>query len=227
MLGLVLAAAAPPAAPADEPKKDETEKEKAARDKEAAHRAESVRKIGMAGELAVLGRQDKAPEMLIAAARILRTATPARQGREEPKVEGGEAGKQKLASLVETSDKLLDEARKMARDDKAVLELADRVAKLEGEREAIGGPRAWTHMPGDGVRLTWSVTFRPGVPACVTVNGDGYRRLRTIVRGPAGYYYDWTGFNADTSWVPSVWGPTTITVINLGPGPVNYTVYTN
>jgi hypothetical protein len=127
---------------------------------------------------------------------------------------------------VKASDKLLDEARMMAGNDAAIKLLADRVAELK-TRGAVGGPRAYTHEPGEGVRITWTPTFRPGVPANITVRGDGVNRLRTVVRGPGGYYYEWTGYNAHTSWIPGVWGPTTITVTNLGPGAAFYTLYHN
>jgi hypothetical protein len=227
MFGFLAALALPPGVGADEPKEAPAEKE--AKDKEAKVAGETVKNIGMAIQLAEYGRQEKAPEMLIAAARILRKTPPAKPGKDEPEAKGGnaKAEKRELASLVEASDKLLDEARKMAADDKVLLELADRVAKEDPTRGAIGGPRAYTHNPGDGVNLTWSVNFRPGVPASVTVRGDGVNRLRTVVRGPGGYYYEWTGFNANTNWVPGVWGPTTITVINLGPGAAFYTLYHN
>ncbi len=210
-----------PPAPAEEKKEDP-----AAADKTAAAAAESVREIGMALQLAEYGRRENSPEMLIAAARILRKirATP---GTDEPKAEGGEAAKKPAASLGDLSDKLLEEARKKAGDDKAILEMADRVAKEPKGRGALGGPRSYTHAPGDGVSLTWSVRFRVGVPASVSVVGDGVNRLTTTVQGPGGYHYTWTGHNASTSWVPGVPGFTTITVTNRGPGAAYYTMYHN
>jgi hypothetical protein len=225
VLGFLLAVGCPRGVGAEDPK-EEPKEQKEAKDKASRREGDAVKNIAMATELAEYGRQEKAPEILIAAARILRKTIPARPGKDEPEAKGGGAEKRELASLMEASNKLLDEARKMAGDDKAVLELADRVAK-EQTRDSIGGPRAYTHNPGDGVRLTWTVRFRPGVPASVTVRGDGANTLRTIVRGPAGYVYDWTGWNAGTTWVPGVWGPTTITVINLGPGAAFYTLYHN
>jgi hypothetical protein len=226
VLGFLLAVASPPGVGAEDPK-DESKEQKEAKDKAARRQADAVKDIGMAIQLAQYGRQEKAPEMLIAAARILRKTTPAVQGKDEPEAKGGSAEKRELTSLSKAAEELLDEARKMAADDKVILELADRVAKEDVTRGAIGGPRAYTHNPGDGVNLTWTVRFRPGVPASVTVRGDGVNTLRTIVRGPAGYVYDWTGWNAGTTWVPAVWGPTTITVINQGPGAAFYTLYHN
>lgn len=215
---------APHAAPADEVKK-EVKKELSPEDKEAAEAGEEARQIGLATDLAEQGRKEKAPEMLLTAARILRSVHTS-PGKDEPRVEGGTAEKQKPASLVEASDKLLQEARDMAPDDKAIADLADRIAKIKA-RGALGGPRSYRHFPGDGVSLTWYVRFRVGVPASVTVRGDGINTLTTVVQGPGGYYFSWTGRNAHTSWVPGVPGVTTITVTNDGPSRADYTMYHN
>lgn len=218
LLGCLLSVAPPAVA--------EERKELSGEDKSAAAAAEVVREIGMAVQLADYGRKEKSPQMLIAAARILRHihTTP---GSDEPKAEKGEVAKQKPASLADLSEKLLDEARKMAGDDKTILEMADRVAKEEKTRGALGGPRSYTHAPGDGSVLTWNVRFRPGVPASVSVVGNGRNMLTTTVQGPGGYYFTWTGHNASTSWIPAVPGPTSITVVNDGPGPCYYTMYHN
>jgi hypothetical protein len=218
LLGCLLGVSPP--APAEE------KKEPSAEGRTATAAAESVREIGMALQLAEYGRKENSPEMLISAARILRKirSTP---GTDEPKAEGGDAAKKPAASLGDLSDKLLEEARKKAGDDKTILEMADRVAREEKARGALGGPRSYTHAPGDGVNLTWSVRFRVGVPASVSVVGDDVNRLTTTVQGPGGYVYSWTGHNASTSWVPGVPGFTTITVVNRGPGAAYYTMYHN
>jgi hypothetical protein len=229
LLGCLLAVA-PPAGAADE--KKESPEDKAEKDKLATEAADSVRQIGMALQLADYGRKEKSPEMLISAARILRWIED-HPGTDEPKAEGGDAAKKKSESLHGVSDKLLKEAREMAGEDKTVLELADRVANLkkpekgETSRGALGGPRSYHHFPGDGTSLTWNVRFRVGIPASVTVRGDGYHTLTTTVQGPGGYYYQWTGRNASTNWVPGVPGLTTITVVNNGPGACDYTMYHN
>ncbi len=219
LVGCLLSVAPPAAA--------EEKKELTGEDKTAAAAAETVREIGMAMQLADYGRKEKSPQMLIAAARVLRKihSTP---GSDEPKAEKGEAARQKPASLTDLSDKLLDEARKMAGDDKTVLEMADRVAKEEKTRGALGGPRSYTHAPGDGTVLSWNVRFRPGIPASVSVVGNGRNTLTTTVQGPDGYYFTWTGHNASTSWIPRpAPGLTTITVVNDGPGACYYTMYHN
>ena len=61
----------------------------------------------------------------------------------------------------------------------------------------------------------------------MTIRGDGYHTLTTTVQGPGGYYYQWTGRNAATTWVPGVPGLTSITVVNNGPGACDYTMYHN
>jgi hypothetical protein len=217
LLGCLLAAGTPQAAGED--KKAEPE----AKPNEAG---KNVLLIGTAFNLVEYGRKEKAPEMLIAAARILRGIPQGKEGEEKVTAEGGDAARKTSPDLVEVSDKLLAEARKMAGDDKTVLELADRVAKEKG-RGAFGGPRQYTHQPGGGVNVTWNVHFIPGQLASVSVAGDGVNLLRTTVRGPGGYSYSWTGYNASTSWVVGRDGNTTINVVNLGGSPAYYTVYHN
>jgi hypothetical protein len=214
LLGCLLAAGTPQAA-AEDKKADPA----------AMAKAEAVRLIGTAYNLAEYGREQKAPEALVAAARILR-GIHTTEGKEKFTAEGGDAARKESPNLEEVSDKLLAEARKMAGDDKAVLELADRVANMKG-RGAFGGPQAYTHQPGGGVNVTYNVHFIPGEPASVSVAGDGVHLLRTTIRGPGGYFYTWTGYNASTSWIVGVDGNTTINVRNLGPGAVFYTVYHN
>ncbi len=209
----------------------EETKEKAAKegvDKDAAKVGEAVRNIALASDLATLGREQKSPEMLIAAAKILRKIQ-ARPGTEKPKIEKGEDTATEPISLVAESDSLLEEARKLAKetDNQLCVELADKVAKEPKSRGSLGGPRSYTHQPGAGTVITWNVTFRGGQPANVSVRGNGRNVLTLTVTGPGGHFYTWTGPNPAVNWVPNVQKTYTITVRNDGPGACRYTLFHN
>jgi hypothetical protein len=189
--------------------------------------ADDVRHIAMAYELAEYGRETKSPEMLIAAARILRKihATP---GKEKSTVERGkeEAGDNEPVSLVKESDKLLAEARNLAPDDSVITQLVERTSK-EKSRGAIGGPRSYFHRPGAGTTISTIVRFWGAQPASVAVTGNGRNSLTLTVTGPGGFYLTWTGPHPSLNWVPNAPQTYTITVTNNGPGAVGYTLYTN
>lgn len=190
--------------------------------------SDDVRNIAMAYDLAAYGRTARSPESLVTAARILRQIR-ALAGTESSSVEG--AGndteeKQEPISLLAESDRLLDEARKMAPDDAVIAQLADRVAK-EKTRGSLRGPRSYTHQPGSGVKRTWNLRFVGGQPASVAVRGNGRNLLTLTVTGPGGHYLTWTGPNPSLSWLPRTTHGYTITVTNNGPGKAGYTLFHN
>jgi hypothetical protein len=202
---------------AEEPSKEKLEADAAA-----------IQHITSAYDLAAYGRKEKAPELLVSAAFVLRTVH-VEKGDEKPKVEKGEESDGKPAeavSLKAVSDKLLAEAREMAAGDKLVLDLADRVTK-EKTRESVGGPRSYYHQPGAGSTLTWNVTFYGGRPASVGVTGNGRNSITLTVQGPGGHYATWTGHNPQLSWVPNATKTFTVSVTNNGPGSCAYTFYHN
>lgn len=189
--------------------------------------ADAVRQIAMAYELAEYGRQTRSPEILVAAARILRHihTTP---GKEPSKVEQGkeEPGDAEAVSMVKESEKLLAEAKNLAPDDSTIAQLIDRTMR-EKSRGAVGGPRSYRHRPGAGAVISMSVRFRGGQPASVSVTGNGRNTLTLRVTGPEGLNLVWTGPHPSLNWVPDVAHTYTISVRNDGPGPVGYTLFHN
>jgi hypothetical protein len=221
LAGLSAGAGTVPAPAADETKADAR----------AGH-ADDVRYIAMAYELAEYGRAKKAPEALIAAARVLRgiRTTP---GEEKVKVDGAKDEKDQTAepgeavSLVAESDKLLEEAKKMAPKDKAIKELANQMAN-ESRRPAVGGPRSYSYGIRQNVTHYWNISFFGGMPASVTVQGNGNNYFTVESSNERGTIVaQSSGRHPHITWVPAATRTFTIRVRNNGPGPAHYTMYTN
>jgi hypothetical protein len=189
---------------------------------------DAVRHIAAALDLAELGRKEKAPELLIAAARALRMI-PATAGKDKAEVKEGKdelKSGEEAPSMVTMSDELLAEAMKLAGDDKAIAELAQRVKETK-TRESLGGPRSYYHRPGAGSTIVHTATFLAGRRGSVTVSGNGVNSLTLRVDGPGRGHWEWTGLNPHLDFYPGLTGVCTISVTNNGPGPVAYTLWHN
>ncbi len=194
--------------------------------------ADEVRRIALAYDLAAYARREQENPnaranalALITAAGILRSVRTT-EGKEKATVEKGTDEGGTPVSLKAESERLLKEAREMAKDSPDLLALVDETGKVK-TRGALGGPRSYYHRPGVGTVINRVVRFRPGAPASVSVAGNGRNSLTLTVTGPAGHYSTWTGRNPSLSWVPRNQGPFTIAVRNNGPGAVGYTLYHN
>jgi hypothetical protein len=190
--------------------------------------AEAVKHIASALDLAELGRKEKEPELLIAAARTLRmiATTP---GKEKVEVKGGKdelKDDDKAPSMTRMSDDLLAEAQRMAPDDKVIADLVQRVKEAK-TRESIGGPRTYYHRPGAGTTIVHTATFIGGRVARVTVSGNGVNTLTLHVDREGGGHWTWISRNPHLEFVPGGTGVFTISVTNDGPGPVAYTLWHN
>src|SRR5262249_15687578 len=180
----------------------------------------------MAYELADYGRAKKAPEALIAAARVLRgiRTTP---GEEKAKVDGAKDEKDQAVeagepvSLVAESDKLLEEAKKMVPKDKAIQSLANQLAN-ETRRPAVGGPRAASAgVPPNGTHY-WTISFIGGMPASVTVQGNGHSFFTVEASNERGTIVaQSSGRHPHITWVPGATRTFTIRVRNNGPVPAH------
>jgi hypothetical protein len=227
-LGLLLACAlclgaGQPSPAADEKKAEEPKVDQA---------GEDVIHIGLAYSLAEYGRKNKSPESLVTAARILRkikttpiTEKPTDEGPKGEKADEVKAGAE--VSLLAESDKLLDEARKMAPDDKLIGELADRAAK-EKTRAALGGPRSYSGAIRAGHTQTLTVSFRVAELASVTVNGNGVTVFHVKAINDAGVVVsENSGRYVNLRWVPERTRVFRIVITSEGPGPSSYQFYTN
>jgi hypothetical protein len=129
-----------------------------------AERADAVANLALASKLEEYGRhsEPKSPLALITAASILRGVRPF-EPKEPAKVEG-EAGEERKAEpydakvLVSQSDKLLDEAVKLARSDQTLKDLAERVKK-EG-RGGLNGPMEYHMRLRRGQTDTYNLKFK-------------------------------------------------------------------
>jgi len=193
---------------------------------------EDVIHIGLAYSLAEYGRKNKSPESLVTAARMLRrikttpiTEKPTDEGPKGEKADDVKAGAE--VSLVAEADKLLDEARKMAPDDKLIGELADRAAK-EKTRAALGGPRSYSGAIRAGHTQTLNASFRVAELASVTVNGNGVTVFRVKAINDAGVVVsENSGRYVNLRWVPERTRAFRIVITSEGPGPSSYQFYTN
>jgi hypothetical protein len=189
--------------------------------------AENVRHIAAAYDLAAIGRKEKVPELLVAAARILRGII-AETGKAKASFEGGKDEKKagEPPSLKEVSDKLLDEAEKMATDNHQIIaNLAEQTRKTM--RGATGGPKSYAYEPGPGATVSLDVEFAEKLPATITVQGNGRNMLTLTVTDPDGPHATNTGLNPMIAWTPKKAKTFKIAVTNNGPGPCPYMLYHN
>jgi hypothetical protein len=206
--------------------------EKITRDQEEAMKSdEDVCNISMAYELAAIGRKQKAPEMLVCAAKLLKgTNFSTRPGKEEATLVGSKdkilAGPQ--LDLSAQATELLDEAQKIAENTKnqPVLELIKKARTEEG-RGAVGGPKTYFHQPGAGATITLDVPFVGNAPGRVWVQGNGANRLTLKVTGPKGWTGTMTGLNPSVAWSGHPAGTYTISITNDGRTACAYRLFTN
>jgi hypothetical protein len=194
---------------------------------EAGSAADAVRHIASAYDLAAIGRQEKSPELLVAAARVLRLfiASP---GPKKATVENGkdEKGTREPPSLRAESDRLLAEAENMGTDNAALADLIKDMLK-DKTRGATGGPKAYSHQPSAGATVTLDVQFDGKAPATITVQGNSRNLLTLTVTDPDGPHASSTGMSPMISWVPRATKTFKISVTNNGPGTCPYTLYHN
>jgi hypothetical protein len=126
--------------------------------------------------MAELGRQQKAPELLIAAARVIGT-TNSEMGKLPAK---SKVGKLLDSNEVDEALELVKEAERIAEEKKntaTIQPLAAACKKLiSGDRGPINGPVVWSgYFRGDGIdRLdTYYVTCYGGEWTCVNLYGYG------------------------------------------------------
>ena len=160
---LLLANAVAPAA--DEKKgTNQAPAQDAAKAKTSAE-ADAVQQLGLAHSLIEYGRKNKAPEALITAARIL-AANSTVELAEKPTHEAAPD-----APKTETKDKpasddspkaLLEEAKKLSKDNPAIVALAD---SLELSRGAVGGPKQAVSVVLPLASDVYNVNFR-GAGGC-------------------------------------------------------------
>ena len=193
---------------------------------------DDCRNIALAYELAEYGDINKSPETLIAAARILRNIKPvpgadkvtleAPQGEKPEKFEEG-----KPTDLMAESDRLLNKAKEMAKNDTLINELIDRLQKEKG-RGSLGGPRQWSGALRTGYVAAFDVNMVVGQVANISVTGNGVAVFTLSATNEKGVVVaSSTGHNPAISWVPVETRPFTVRIHNDAGGLSSYTVYHN
>lgn len=129
--------------------------------------------LAAALRMADFGRENKAPEALLAAARVIgRTNAKALEAK------GGKKGEQEEFDPLKEANALIEAAIEVSGKDESVKKLAAAVRDdvKEFKRGATGGPRAVSGFVGRGDRRDeYTIRFRGGERAVVRVNNRSNR----------------------------------------------------
>jgi hypothetical protein len=194
----------------------------------------------MAYRLVEIGRKEKMPEALIAAARVLgkisiKTVEAKPVVEKEPKEDGAvgavktEIKASEAADFFDEAKALLAEAKQMGKKNDHVAALADEAAeKLTKARGAVGGPKQLINGLAPGTSNIWSLVFVGGVPAQVLVRSNNGAQLRLEIYSPANNrMIFFTGPVTSASWLPPAAQLDVIRVTNLSPATTLYQLITN
>lgn len=191
---------------------------------------DAVRLLDTSARLLDYGRKNKEPIALILAAQM-RQRVALNEVDRKPQSEGGTPDEgPKTASAEITVDTILDEARRMAKGDKVIAQMADDV-KASASKGRVGGPGVHRADVAAGA-TNWyrNINFQGGRYAEVAAVGDGDTDLDL-------YVYDGNGnlICSDTDlsdrtycgWTPRWTGEFTVKVVNRGRVFNRYTFVTN
>jgi hypothetical protein len=220
--------------PAADDKKDAPKDDQPAQ-AQPDERGDDVAQIGLASQLEHYGRhsEPRSPLALITAASILRHIKPA-EGTEKPKVEGGSGEEARPEAfdpdvLVRESDRLLNDAVRMARNDQMIKDLASRVA--EGKtRGGLNGPMEYHMTLRRGQTDTYNLKFKKNAWVRIAIRQEGDANLYVEVQN-ANHDVRATdaGHNPVVGFMPHGNDGTDyiIKVKNTGPGSTYYFLFTN
>jgi hypothetical protein len=144
-----------------------------AEDRKAAPGAQAIMNIAAAYQMADYGRKNKAPEALLAAARVIGTTATAK-GKANPK---DKVNKELEVDDVKEAMAMIDEALKMSKSP-AIATLAKETRKLiqDDTRSPFGGTFSRSSFfRGDGVDIsdTYHVDLRGKEETCISVTAYG------------------------------------------------------
>jgi hypothetical protein len=192
--------------------------------------ADAVKQLHLAHSLIEYGRKNKAPEALITAARILAaqgTSEMKEKPTHEKAADAPKADKKDKAASDNSPKALLEEAKKLSKDNPAVVALANSV---ELSRGAVGGPKRNVDVVAALATDQYKIAFRGGEIARVAVSGDGDTRLDLYIYDENGNLVTsqvGPGDDCLASWVPRWTGVFVIRVVNRGLLSNRYLILTN
>lgn len=192
--------------------------EATAKAKPAAN-ADAIQQIHLAYSLIEYGRKNNAPEALITAARILGsqgTTELKQKPKQDKPADAPKAEKNEKPAPDNSPKALLEEAKKLSKNDPAVVTLANSVELTRG---VSGGAQFQLNALSPRATAHYRFTFKGGEFALVTVAGDGDTRLdlnifdenNQLVTSRAG-----PGDKRLATWVPNRTGVFTIQIVNQG-----------
>ena len=192
--------------------------------------ATAVQQLRLAYSLIEYGRKNDAPEALITAARII-AANGTVESKEKPTREkSSDAPKDKKEAKPAPDNSaraLLAEAKKLSKNDPAVVALAN---SIELPRGAVGGPKRTVEVVEALSTDNFKIRFREDEVARVLISGDGDTRLDLYIYDEGGNLITsrvGPGDDALASWVPKWTGVFVIKVVNRGRVSNRYTILTN
>ena len=192
--------------------------------------AEAVQKLHLAQCLIGYGRKNKVPEALITAARIL-ASTSTTEMKDKPTTElplGTAKTEKKDKPTADSSPAaLLEEAKKLSKNDPAIVALAN---SIELPRGAVGGPKRTVEIVEPFATDVFKLAFRGDEIARVAISGDGDTRLDLYVYDENGNLitsHVGPGDDCLVSWTPKWTGSFTVKVVNRGRVQNKYGIATN
>jgi hypothetical protein len=194
--------------------------------------ADDVANIAMASRLAEWGLDpdNKSPLAVITAASILRKIKT-KEGTIKPKSEGtaDAAVAYDDKAMVKESDRLLDEAVKLAKGDRAIKDLADKVRKGT-TRGGLNGPMQYQMWLRPGQTDTFNLKFKKGAWVRISTRQTGSCPLHLEAHNVQGVLRSSDqSANPTLGWMPHQTDGSdfTVTVTNRGPTRTFYYLFTN
>ncbi|WP_173080211.1 hypothetical protein [Fundidesulfovibrio magnetotacticus] len=221
MLALVLAA---PAAMAQD-KNPNASEDKTAKVSDEAKRLEA---LAMAAQLAEYGRANQSAVALLTAAQIMKN-TPVTEATKAKTTEGEGKGDAKGKGELDTPEKLLAEAKTLAKGNAKLIEVIEQEMKQGSTRQVVNGPiRILENVKAGYSDIYKEFVFKGNERAGVLVIGDGDADIDLFVYDQNG---NLIGKDIDRTsrclveWSPRWQGPFTIKIRNLGNVSSNYLMY--
>ncbi|GAB6038815.1 hypothetical protein JCM15519_33740 [Fundidesulfovibrio butyratiphilus] len=177
-----------------------------------------VEALAMAAQLIDYGRTHKSALALLTAAQIMKN-TPSADAKQAKATEGEATSQAAGKGQVPSPEKLLVEAKAMAKDNPKLLELIEQESKMGGSRQVVGGPKRILENVKAHTTDVFTLTFRESEPAAAAIIGDGDTDLDLFVYDQNG---NLIGKDDDSTsrclveWRPRWTGPFKIKVKNNG-----------
>ena len=220
-------------------KKDDAKDDQPAQ-AEPDEQGDAVALIGLATKLEDFGndreqKKEARALALVTAASLLRQVKPPTEGKEQPKTEGGSREDKPQPfdedALRKQSDKLLEKAKDLAKNDATIQDLAHRVAEEKPRtRGGLNGPMEFHMSLRRGQTDTYNLKFKKNAWVRIALRQEGGSNLYVEARNGRGDIRSTdAGHNPVLGFMPhgNDGSDYIIKVKNNGPGDTYYFLFTN